>query len=84
MLTAREMLEFRCYAERYPIDDESNYHVPLAQLCAMFYSANRGEGAPPRELLDFVVFRDHEADAVQAVESGFDRVLMGPLPEAED
>jgi len=50
----------------------------------MFYSANRGEGAPPRELLDFVVFRDHEADAVQAVESGFDRVLMGPLPEAED
>jgi len=77
------MLDLKVYASLYPIDDQSNYHVPLAQLCAMFYAAHKGESDPKRELLDFVIYRDHEADATQAVESKLDRVLRAQ-PDAED
>lgn len=54
MMTAREARDFAAYCERYPIDDESNYHVPTANLHATVANMTGGQG---KTLADYLVFK---------------------------
>jgi hypothetical protein len=60
MFTPREVAEMFAYCERNPIDDQSNFHLPLASLHASFYNANRGQGSKEAKLRDFMLFLEHD------------------------
>ena len=63
MLTSREVAELFAYVERNPIDDQSNFHYPLASFQALFANANRGEGMKPARLPDFLLFREPDPES---------------------
>jgi hypothetical protein len=63
MLTAREAEDFKRYCARYPIDDESNFHAPMAQLTAMYANVNRASGSKPATIPEFLLFREQEPEA---------------------
>jgi hypothetical protein len=62
MLTGSEVAELRAYYRRFPFDDENSIHVPQAQLAALYANTHRAEGATPRPIEDFLVFRPEPED----------------------
>lgn len=62
MFTSREVAEMFAYCERNPIDDQSNFHLPLASLQASFHNANRGDGSKEAKLRDFLLFRERDEE----------------------
>lgn len=61
------------YVSDNPIDDQSNFHVPLAQLTALHANINRTKNAKPFKLTDFMLFRKQEeqvSDIEQQLLSG--------------
>lgn len=76
MMTGPERLEFLAYAARYPIDDESNHHVPVAQLAQLYANAHRKdpESNPPMRLDEFLVFMPKpDAERVAELDDELDR-----------
>jgi hypothetical protein len=63
MLTGREVAELFAYVERNPIDDQSNFHLPLASFQALFANANRAQNTKPANMRDFLFFRDRDPEA---------------------
>ena len=61
-LSARETIELFAYCERYPIDDESNFHFPVAQLEATMINLQRAQGSQPVSLFDRLIFGKPEVD----------------------
>jgi len=56
MFTPREVAEMFAYCERSPIDDQSNFHFPLASFQASFINANRAQGSKPVGFRDVLLF----------------------------
>ena len=56
ILTSTEAREFAAYCARYPIDDESNSHVPIASLQSQVAGMMGGKA----KLSDYLVFRPRE------------------------
>lgn len=70
MMTAREARDFAEYCARYPIDDESNHHVPIASLHATVVSMMGGKGG---DLTDYLVFKPRNEDVdIEAQLMGLD------------
>jgi hypothetical protein len=65
MLTGREVAEMFAYCERNPIDDQSNFHLPLANFQALFANANRAPGTKAMNLRDFLLFREREEPDIE-------------------
>ena len=53
----------REYADR-PFDAEGMFHLPLAQLSAMFANANRAKESQPAKVADFLPFRKQEPKSI--------------------
>lgn len=53
----------REYADR-PFDAEGIFHLPLAQLSAMFANANRAKESQPAKVVDFLPFRKQEPKSI--------------------
>jgi len=72
MLSRREQMEFAAYVRRYPIDDESNFHVPAAQLAAIYVNAHRDKAVQldPYRVDDFLIFMP---DPVEKIDDEMDR-----------
>lgn len=67
MFTSREVAEMFAYCERNPIDDQSNFHLPIAGFQALYVNANRAQGAKEVSLRDFLLFREKkEEDDIEA------------------
>jgi hypothetical protein len=61
-LSAREVAEWRAAdSQRRPWREQVT--CLLAQLCAMFYAANAGRDAEPRDAADFLRFATGEPEA---------------------
>lgn len=78
MLSRREQMEFLAYVKRFPIDDESNFHVPSAQLAQIYVNAHRKnpETSDPFRLDEFLVFMP---DPVAEIEDDLDRSIAAFL-----
>ncbi len=59
-LSAREAAEFFAFCTHNPIDDQSNFHYPIAALHANFINMKQDQSAPKRKLREFLLFRDPE------------------------
>jgi hypothetical protein len=67
ILTAREAKEFATYCARYPIDDESNHHIPVANLHTTVANMMGGK----TKITDHLVFRKRgETDLDEMLLSG--------------
>lgn len=64
--TAAEAIALREYIRTQPIDDQSNHHVPMAQL-AMIVSNMMGGHT---KLKDFLLFRERMSDVDAELLSG--------------
>jgi hypothetical protein len=53
---------YKEYAKFTPIDLHSNFAMPLANLSALIYNANRGQNLPGKNYKDFLMFNPPEAD----------------------
>ncbi len=62
MLSARQVAEFFEYVRRNPIDDQSNFHYPMAALHATLVNLKQDPTAPKRKMREFLLFRDPEQD----------------------
>jgi hypothetical protein len=71
-MSNREFRFWRRYISQHPIDDQSNFHAPQAQLAALFVNSRRKEGTAARRLSDFLLFRPAEEE-----EDDIDAQLMG-------
>lgn len=60
MISADEFDDWCEYHKVYPIDDQSNFHVPVASLHASFINANRADNSQPVGLADCLVFRNQK------------------------
>lgn len=70
-LSAREFAFWRRYQMDKPLDDESVFHLPMAQIAMMYSNYHRKEGSAPRRLTDFLMFRQSEAgDIDEQLRSG--------------
>jgi hypothetical protein len=63
LLTAKEAREFAIYCARYPIDDESHHHVPIANLHAQV--ANMLNNGRQKNLTDFLVYKPRETPDIE-------------------
>lgn len=54
----REEREFLAYCSTNPIDDQSNYHLPIAHMHATLFNINRGKNSKAKGLGDFMLFRE--------------------------
>lgn len=72
MMSRPEQLQFLAYVSRFPIDDESNHHVPIAQLTALYANVHRDKAAMPDpiRLDEFLI---NMPDPVDALEDTLDR-----------
>ena len=62
-LSSRETREFFAYCAANPIDDQSNFHLPIAQLEATLRNVNRSENAETVSFRDCLLFnRDEDGD----------------------
>jgi hypothetical protein len=59
-LTKRDVAELAYYLSKNPVDDQSNFHMPIASLYALMFNLNRGETTPPITLQDALLFREKE------------------------
>lgn len=55
-LSARETREFFAYCAINPIDDQSNFHFPIAQLEATLRNVNRGNNTEASTFRDCLLF----------------------------
>jgi hypothetical protein len=60
--TGREVAEMFAYCERNPIDDQSNFHLPIAGFQALYVNANRAQGSKEVSLRDFLLFRERSEE----------------------
>lgn len=57
VMPAQEFEQWALYHAESPIDDQSNFHWPLAQLTAYFAAANRGKDQAAKPMSDFLLFK---------------------------
>jgi hypothetical protein len=58
MFSQREVLELFAYVQERPIDDESNYQMPIAALHARLFNVNRDpEKSRAMTMNDMLIFR---------------------------
>lgn len=60
MLTTNEANDFLRYCQRFPIDDESNHHVPTGQIAMILANVNRDSTSQPYTLDQFLIYRPTE------------------------
>jgi hypothetical protein len=72
IMPAVEFEEWVLFHSESPIDDQSNHHLPVAQLTAYVAAANRGKNDPPKKISDFMLFTKKPEDDGVSIES-----LMG-------
>lgn len=70
-MTEEEYRNWKLFHEDNPLDDQSNFHVPPAQLAKLYASAHLAKGAVPPKIADFLLFRKAED------ESDIDALLLG-------
>ena len=61
-MSSRETREFFAYCATNPIDDQSNFHFPIAQLEATLRNVNRGEHGEIVSFKDCLLFKDEDSD----------------------
>jgi hypothetical protein len=55
-LTCSEAREFGEFCARFPIDDESNFQLPMAQMLKVYSNAHRDQTQPRARITDFMPF----------------------------
>jgi len=71
MLTAKEHREFMYFCRRYPIDDESNFQMPIAALHASFRNANSSPNSSPVSMQDMMLFAESPDVESQLLSQGW-------------
>jgi hypothetical protein len=66
------------YLQKQPTA-EDRMEIALANLCAMFFNANRGKDQGPKQLKDFMPFRDPWPVVVDSNYSELDKEVFGAL-----
>lgn len=64
MISAREFEMWCKYFRRRPFDDESVYHVPIAQLASLYTNAHLAENKESTTPSDFLTFRPKQTQSV--------------------
>ncbi len=76
-MSGREIAELRYYLKHHPIDDQANFHVPIASLQATVQNLMGGKA----KMIDNLLYREREdeADDDEVDEDGLaavDRLLL--------
>jgi hypothetical protein len=61
LLTCREALELAIYDQRFPIDDQSNFQVPSANLAAIYVNSKSHDSYPLSDFMPFYEFPEEPA-----------------------
>ena len=70
-MPAEEFDDWCIYHRHFPLDDQSNFHYPIAQLEATLININRAQGAPAVTLFDRLIFKKRPAvDPEDFLENG--------------
>lgn len=56
-MSAEEFDEWCLYHQQFPLDDQSNFHYPIAQLEATLININRAQSTPPVSFQDRLMFK---------------------------
>lgn len=84
MMTCREAQELAMYDSVYPIDDQSNFQVPSANLAALYANSHREQGDPIHPITDFMPFFEHPMeDEFVDLDAKFRNVFAGIAKTSE-
>lgn len=64
MVSADEFDDWCRYHARYPLDDQSNHHFPIASLEAALINVNRREGTRAVSLFDRLIFQKNKERSI--------------------
>lgn len=77
VMPADELRNWKLFHAECPLDDQSNYHLPIAYLQSTLFNVNRGQYVPARSLNDFRLFRARTEDEEGEEDSDIDAQLLG-------
>ena len=65
VMTEKEFRRWAQFMSQEPMDDQSNFHYPLAALRADFINANRASNSEPVKISDCLLFANRDEPDVE-------------------
>lgn len=83
MLTAKEARELALYDQRFPIDDQSNFQVPPANLAAIYVNSHKKSGDEAAPVSDFMPFYQISEEPAPDLDEKM-RAMLSRFPKAKE